>query len=179
MSNIGNKSIVIPNAIKVLVKKNIVFIDGPLGESSQYIHHVNIIIKNNEMSIKLLCKKRKYKKFHGLYRSLINNMIIGVTNGFQKTLVLHGLGYKASIKDKTLAFSIGFSHIVYRKIPLDLNVSVSNQNKQINVSGINKEKVGSFTSQLRSIRTPEPYLGKGIRYIDEIINKKQGKKTTK
>lgn len=179
MSNIGNKPIIFTNSVKVLVNKKQVKVIGPRGELSLLVKHVSIIIEKEHIIVRLLHKKKLYKRYHGLYRSLINNMIIGVVDGFQKILILHGLGYRVTLKEKELAFSIGFSHIIYKKVPYDLTVVVSNQNKRIQILGINKEKVGLFSSQLRIIRPPEPYLGKGIRYADELIIKKQGKTSAK
>jgi len=179
MSNIGNRPIVFTNSVKVLVNKNEVKVIGPRGELSLFVKHVSIIVENQHIIVRLLHKKKLYKRYHGLYRSLINNMIIGVMDGFQKTLILHGLGYRVTLKENELAFSIGFSHIIYKKVPPGLTVIVSNQNKKIQILGINKEKVGLFASQLRIIRPPEPYLGKGIRYADELIIKKQGKTSAK
>merc|ERR1712164_151393 len=99
MSNIGNKPIIIPNMMKVSIENNIVYVEGPLGKLSQKVQHVNVIIRERIIFIKLAHKKKKFKKFHGLYRSLINNMINGAVNGFQKVLILNGLGYKVSIKN--------------------------------------------------------------------------------
>lgn len=179
MSKIGNKVIIIPKGTNVSIKKNEISIRGPYGELSLSIKYVSITIEDNKIIVKLIYKRNKYKKYHGLYRSLINNMIIGVNNKFQKELLLSGVGYKVNMENNKLAFSIGFSHTVYRKIPPGLSVEILNQNKNIKIVGIDKGLVGLFASQVREIRVPECYLGKGIRYSNEIIIKKQGKTNTK
>jgi len=179
MSNIGNKIIYFPKDVKVSNKNNIISVVGPKGSLSLKFHNVEVLIKDLSIKILPLNQTTRYKKFHGLYRTLINNMIVGVIQGFTKKLILNGLGYRANIENDTLVLSIGFSHTVYRKIPDDLDVSISDQNKIIEIFGINKELVGLFASQIRSIRPPEPYLGKGIKYSYEKINKKQGKTNIK
>lgn len=172
MSKIGNKSISMSKKTIINIKNNIIYIKGPVGSLSLFIKYVNIKLIENKIIVRALNKKNKYKKYHGLYRSLINNMVLGVNHIFKKELILHGVGYRINIENNILAFSIGFSHIVYKSIPRGISVNIGKQNKSITITGINKELVGSYASQLRSIRPPECYLGKGIRYSDEIIIKK-------
>jgi large subunit ribosomal protein L6 len=179
VSNIGNKIIIFPKEVKVSIKISTVSVTGPKGSLCLKFHNVNITIKDLSIIVSPISTAAKYKKYHGLYRTLINNMIIGVVKGFVKILHLNGLGYRANIENNTIALSIGFSHTVYKKIPEGLSVNIVDQNKTIEISGINKELVGLFASQIRHVRPPEPYLGKGIKYSDEKINKKQGKTNIK
>lgn len=179
MSNIGNKIIYFPKNVTVSNECNVITVIGPKGTLDLKCQNVEVIIQDLSIKVLPIDRSTKYKKFHGLYRTLINNMIIGVVDGFTKKLILNGLGYRASIENTMLVLSVGFSHSVYRKIPKDLDVSILDQNKAIQISGINKELVGLFASQIRNIRPPEPYLGKGIKYSYEKINKKQGKTNIK
>merc|ERR1711862_301340 len=112
---------------------------------------------------------KKLKKYHGLYRSLIQNMIIGVNSGFKKELIIEGVGYRANLENNRIAFSLGFSHVIYKSIPNTLSITMENQNKKIIISGNNKQVVGLYAATIRKLRPPECYLGKGIRYSNEII----------
>jgi len=179
VSNIGNKIILLPKEVKISIKDNIVSVIGQKGSLNLRIRNVSIRINDTTISVLPLNSNIKYKKFQGLYRTLINNMILGVSKGFKKKLILNGLGYRASIENNKVALSIGFSHIVYKAIPKNLNVNIIDQNKIIEISGIDKELVGLYAAQIRSVRPPEPYLGKGIRYSYESLAKKQGKTNIK
>merc|ERR1712151_1006041 len=117
--------------------------------------------------MKVFNNSPKYKKYLGLYRNLVNNMIIGNSLGFKKELIINGVGYRVTLENNLLMFSIGFSHIVYKKIPSSISIDITNQNKHIIVKGNNKEHVGLYAAEIRSLRPPECYLGKGIRYNNE------------
>ncbi len=183
MSRIGKKNIPIPEGVEVKIEDNNVKIKGPKGELEREIRpEINVEIKDKEIkvSVKELSpremKKRakEIKAFWGLSRALIANMVIGVVNGYEKKLQIEGLGYKASLEGKDLVLNIGFSHPVKIKVSEDLEVKV--EKNIISVFGIDKEKVGLLAAKIRKAKPPEPYKGKGIRYVGEVVRKKEGKK---
>ncbi|RKY39350.1 MAG: 50S ribosomal protein L6, partial [Candidatus Omnitrophota bacterium] len=135
-------------------------------------------VKEKEIIIKREGEDKKTKSLHGTFRALINNMVIGVTQGFKKELEIVGIGYKAQLKGTNLVLQLGFSHPVEVPIPSDLKVTLGGANK-ITIEGIDKQKVGQFAAQIRAIYPPEPYKGKGIRYVQEIVRKKLGKAMAK
>jgi len=177
MSRIGKKPILIPENVEVKIENHQVLIKGPKGEISQEISP-EISVEKKEDKIIIVSPKRKTKKtpaLWGLTRALLQNHVIGVTQGFEKQLEIRGIGYKASLEgEKTLKLEVGFSHPVKLEIPADLNVSI--EKNIIKVSGIDKQKVGEFAAKIRKVRPPEPYKGKGIRYVGEKVRKKEGKK---
>jgi len=181
MSKIGDEPILISKDIEVQIKENSIYIKGARGHLDLSFINVSVTLLNNKLIVTPLLskKKNKFKNFHGLYRSLINNMVIGVTKGYSKELLLKGVGYKVNLEGDSLTFSLGFSHPVYKSIPSGLSVEVSGQNRNIKISGNDKNSVTLFASQIRRIRPPDPYLGKGIRYVDEIVKKKVGKANSK
>jgi large subunit ribosomal protein L6 len=176
MSRIGKKPILIPQGVEIEIKDSVVTIKGPKGEISQEIPP-EILIEKKEDKI-IVSPKRKTKRtsaLWGLTRALLQNHVKGVTEGFEKQLEIRGIGYKASLEGaKTLKLEVGFSHPVKLEIPEDLKVSV--EKNIIKVSGIDKQKVGEFAAKIRRVRPPEPYKGKGIRYVGEKVRKKEGKK---
>merc|ERR1712196_518527 len=132
---------------------------GPKGNLQLKFKYIVILVKNETITINPLYKNtKKYKRYHGLYRSLINNMIIGVSHGFKKILIIEGVGFRASLIDNMLALSIGFSNIIYKKIPNNLSVNISNQNKKIIIEGNDKINVGLFAAMIRKLKPPECYL---------------------
>lgn len=150
-------------------------IKGPLGSLTKLFKpHIGVTIDSNGITLVPTNETLQAKALWGTYASHIKNMIAGVNKVFEKKLVIEGIGYKADVKGKDLVLSVGFSHTVVLPIPADLKVSTEKNN--ISVSGIDCEKVGQFAAQIRSSKKPEPYLGKGIRYSDEMIRRKQGKK---
>ena len=152
---------------------------GPKGELSRTLHPlVSISQEGNVVSIQRLKETKTANAIHGLERALVNNMVIGVTNGFEKTLSMIGVGYRAAVNGKTLTLSLGYSHPVEMAIPEGIKVEVV-KNTTIIVSGHDKEQVGQFSSDVRSKREPEPYKGKGVRYVDEYIRRKAGKSAAK
>lgn len=179
MSKKGNCSIFIPKGVNIELKNMNVQITGPLGALALKISCVDVNVINNLAYVKPQASINKYKKYHGLYRSLIQNMVIGVTQGFHKHLSIKGVGCSFHIVKKNLAISIGFSHIVIKKIPNMLSVFVYNQYQSIRIEGIDKHKVGLFSASIRSIKKPDSYLGKGIRYNDEDVVTKEGKNKSK
>lgn len=180
MSKIGKKAIIIPEKTIVKIKNNIINISGPRGIEFLKLKNIDVRIQNMLIVINTPNQGiKKLKKYHGLYRSLIQNMIIGVNIGFKKELIIEGVGYRANLEKERIAFSLGFSHVIYKSIPHTLSINMENQNKKIIISGNNKQIVGLYAATIRKLRPPECYLGKGIRYSNEIIIKKQGKSTSK
>lgn len=178
MSRIGRKPIDLPESIKVSINEmNEVEIEGPKGKLT---HKLPSIIKmrhseeSNKLQLSKVCEAKTAKKLHGISRTLINNMILGVTNGFEKKLKIQGVGYRGYIKNKKLVLNVGYSHEIIIVFPEDIEIRVEN-NVDITVSGLSKELVGETAAKIRSVRPPEPYKGKGIKYLNEKINIKVGK----
>ena len=176
MSRIGKLPIAVPAGVTVTVdENNLVTVKGPKGTLTQ---QVNPIITINQENGKLVLTRpsdaKPHKAMHGLYRALVANMVHGVTEGFSKTLEMVGTGYRASVENNVLTINIGFSHPVILTAPEGITYSCPTQTK-ITVSGIDKQKVGNLAADIRAIRKPEPYLGKGIKYEDEVIRRKEGK----
>ncbi len=175
MSRIGKKPILIPKGVEVKIDKNCFFVKGPKGELNFEIHpSIEIMTKENEISVKVKNPEIKENKaLWGLYGSVIKNMILGVTNGFLKKLEINGVGYKAQLSGEKLILNVGFSHPVEFAIPKGITITVDKN--VISISGIDKQLVGETAARIRAIRPPEPYKGKGIKYVDEIIRRKAGK----
>lgn len=177
MSRIGNRIITIPENVTVSVNGNIVSVKGPKGELSTEINR-NITVEINETELKVVARNENFKNFHGTANANISNMIEGVTTGFEKKLEAIGVGYRFTIKGNTLVVAAGFSHPVELEIPEGISVE-SPSNTQLIIKGIDKCLVGEFAANIRKIRKPEPYKGKGIRYKDEVVIRKAGKKAAK
>jgi len=177
MSRIGRLPIEIPAGVTVtLADNNVVTVKGPLGTLTRTLHPVmTIAIEGNHVIVSRPNDTKENKALHGLTRVLINNMVIGVTKGFSKTLVVNGVGYKIAVEGKKVVFNVGFSHNVPVEIPAGLTAKVSENALELTVSGIDKELVGQFAANLRDIKRPDPYHIYGIRYKDEVIVKKVGK----
>ncbi len=176
MSRIGRKPIPIPQNVKVAVEgANTVVVEGPKGRLSlQVSPRMNIVVEDSQVRVERPTDLKMDRALHGLYRSLINNMVIGVTNGYKKELELVGVGYKAQVKGNVLVLEVGFSHPVNYSIPEDVKISTPKPT-QIVIEGIDKQKVGQVAAEIRKIRPPEPYKGKGIKYVGERIRRKAGK----
>lgn len=175
MSRVGKKLILIPERVEVKTEGHKVTIKGPKGELFYEIHpEIKVEIKEGKISVLPSRKTKKTKSFWGLTRTLLANMIQGVTDGYEKKLAIEGLGYKASLEGKDLVVRVGFTHPVIVKVPEGINFSV--EKNIITISGINKELVGQISAKIRKIRPPEPYKGKGIRYLGEIVRRKVGKR---
>ena len=176
MSRIGYKPIDIPSGVTVEIKDNKVSVKGPKGSlSKDFSEHITINQEENQIMVARNSEKPKVKALHGTTRSLISNMIEGVKNGFSKTLELVGVGYRATAKGKGLSIALGFSHPVEIAPVEGINFTVEGNNKII-VEGIEKELVGQVAADIRANRPPEPYKGKGVKYSDEHIIRKEGKK---
>ena len=174
MSRIGNRIITIPAGVTVEEKDGIVTVKGPKGELSQPVLK-DISIKVEGTEVKLERANENAKALHGTMNSLINNMIIGVTKGYEKELEIIGVGYRFNVQGKKLVISAGYSHQVDVAVPEGITVE-SISNTEIKVKGIDKVLVGEFAANIRKVRPPEPYKGKGIRYKDEHVHRKEGKK---
>lgn len=175
MSNIGKKPVNIPEGVSVDINSNRVTVKGKLGELFMNFDRKIDIKKNEELiNVSRSSDKRKDRELHGLYRALLQNMIQGVSEGFKKELNFVGVGYGVEKKGDFLLVNAGFSHPIYFQIPKDINVDVP-KNTILIISGANKQNVGDVAAKIRSIRKPEPYKGKGIKYSDEHIRRKAGK----
>ena len=175
MSKIGKLPIAIPAGVTVTVAPGLVTVKGAKGELKQAVNdRVSVEVKGNEVIVNPVDNSKAANAAHGLYRVLINNMVKGVTEGYTKTLVINGVGYRAEVKGKELVMNLGYSSDFVAIIPEGLTVTTDPSGKII-ISGIDKQRVGEFSAQLRTLRMPEPYKGKGIRYDNEVIRRKVGK----
>lgn len=175
MSRLAKKPIVIPAKTEVSCTDGIVTIKGPLGVLARTFRpNVNIAVGNGEIQLTPVSDSLETRALIGTYAAHIKNMLAGVNKPYEKKLVVEGIGYKADVKGTTLAMALGFSHPVNVPIPADLKVTT--EKNTVIISGIDTDKVGQFAAQVRALKKPEPYLGKGIRYSDEVIRRKQGKK---
>ena len=175
MSKVGKLPVAIPAGVTVNVANGLISVKGPKGELKQSFHdEIDIKVEGTEVVFTTKNNAKQTNAYHGLYRSLINNMVKGVTDGFTKTLVITGVGYRAEVKGKELVMNLGYSSDYIAIIPEGLTV-VATPDGKLTVSGIDKQLVGEFCSQVRKLRKPEPYKGKGIRYETEVIRRKVGK----
>ncbi|QER41476.1 50S ribosomal protein L6 [Thermodesulfobacterium sp. TA1] len=185
VSRVGRKPIKVPNGVKISLKEDgIMIVEGPKGKLEKKLPPLvkvlmegdTIVVQQDEVRKKL---KNKAKAFQGLARALINNMVIGVTQGFQKVLDIVGLGYKAEVKGEEIIFSLGYSHPINFKLPKGITAKAERGTGEVQVrltlEGIDKELLGQVAANIRRLRPPEPYKGKGIRYADEVIYRKAGK----
>ncbi|MDD6224084.1 MAG: 50S ribosomal protein L6 [bacterium] len=176
MSRIGNRKILVPEGTTVTVENNTVNVKGPKGELSlELVKNITIEQAENELKVLRANDEKNTKAMHGTINANIKNMIEGVTNGFQKSLEIIGVGYRFNVNGNTLVINAGYSHPVEMKVPTGLTVE-SVSNTEICVKGIDKVLVGEFAANIRKVRKPEPYKGKGIRYKDEHVRRKEGKK---
>lgn len=176
MSRIGKKPVIIPEGVKVeLDDKNRVKISGKMGALEREIHpSIKLKVEDNEIVLTRSSESKFHKSLHGLSRSLLNSMVKGVTEGFEKVLEIEGVGYRANVEGDKLVIQVGYSHSIKIEPPKNIIFEVDKQ-KIIKVKGIDKQEVGEIAAQIRRLRKPEPYKGKGIRYSDEIVRKKVGK----
>ena len=175
MSRIGKKPITVPAGVTVKVEDNVVSVKGPKGELQRRIHNaMKVTLDNGVITVERPDDEKENRALHGLSRTLIHNMVEGVTNGFSKTLEIQGVGYRAAKQGKNINFTLGFSHPVVMEPPAGITFDVPQPNKIV-VSGSDKEKVGAVAAEIRNLRPPEPYKGKGIRYEGEHVRRKVGK----
>lgn len=174
MSRIGNRILTIPENVTVSVNGNIVTVKGPKGELSTEINpNITVTVEDNKLTVER--KNDNFKNFHGTANANIRNMIIGVTEGFEKKLEAIGVGYRFNVSGKTITVNAGYSHPIVVEIPEGITVEAPS-NTELTIKGIDKCLIGEFAANIRKIRQPEPYKGKGIRYKDEFIRRKEGKK---
>ena len=175
MSRIGKQPVAVPNGVTVKVEGQTIAVKGPKGELTRTVHpELGVAFANNEITVSRPSDEAHHKALHGLSRTLIANMIEGVTKGYQKQLEITGVGYKAEARPYGLQLSLGFSHVIEVKAPPGIKLSAP-QPTQIVVDGADKEVVGRLAAEIRQLRKPEPYKGKGIKYAGEVIRRKAGK----
>ncbi len=176
MSRIGIKPVPLPQGVKVTVTADLVTVEGPKGKLSQsYVPEVEIKVEGGAVVVSRKSDSKQAKAYHGLYRNLVNNMVTGVSAGFSRALMINGVGYKAELQGKILMLSLGYSTDFGVAVPEGITAVVEANGQKVVVSGSDRHAVGQFASEIRSLRLPEPYKGKGIRYEDERIRKKVGK----
>ena len=176
MSRIGNRKLVIPEGVTITEENNVVTVKGPKGElTTKLAENITIKVEGNTLEVLRSNDNNNTKTMHGIINALINNMMTGVTKGFEKGLEIIGVGYRFTLKGNVLVISAGYSHPVEMEIPEGITVEVPS-NTEVTVKGIDKVLVGEFAANVRKVRQPEPYKGKGIRYKDEHVRRKEGKK---
>lgn len=175
MSRIGKKPVTVPSGVTVTVENNFVTVKGPKGQlEAQFNTDLTFDVQENIVEIVRPSEAKFHKAIHGTTRALLNNMVVGVSEGFKKELKMVGVGYRSAMQGNTLVLQAGYSHPVEMILPEGITVEVV-KNTTIIVAGIDKQLVGEFSANIRDVRPPEPYLGKGIRYVDEHVRRKEGK----
>jgi len=175
MSRIGKKPVAIPKGVTVQVQENTVAVKGPKGELRRTLHEeMAVAMENDQVTVTRPSDEQRHRALHGLTRTLVQNMVDGVSKGFSKSLEIQGVGYKAEARPYGVNLIVGYSHPVKYEAPKGIKISVDN-NTMVKVEGADKELVGQVAAELRSVRPPEPYKGKGIRYVGEQVRRKAGK----
>ncbi len=176
MSRIGNKEIALPKGVEAKKDGNAVMVKGPKGSlRTALVEGIDVKIENNVVRFTRKDDEGKSKALHGLVRALVANNVLGVTRGFKKELDIVGVGYRAEVKGKEVVFQLGYSHPVRFPIPKGIDIAVDAKSGHITITGIDKQQVGQVAAEIRSLREPDPYKGKGIKYSDEVIRRKAGK----
>jgi len=180
MSRIGNKIITLPAGVSLDISAgNLVTVNGPKGTLSQQIDQdIMVEIEGSILTVKRPTEQKRHKAMHGLYRSLINNMVVGVSEGFQKNLEIIGVGYKAANQGNILELSLGYSHMIFMAIPSEIKVATAmekGKNPMVTLNGIDKQLIGQVAAKIKSLRPVEPYEGKGVRFVGEQVRRKAGK----
>lgn len=177
MSRIGKAPIQVPGKVKINIEDgNSVVVEGPKGALAQTFHpDMQVGLDEDVLVVKRPSDSQEHRSLHGLTRALLNNMVVGVSDGFTRKLLIEGVGYRAEMKGKTLVLNVGYSHPVEFEPPQDVEYAVEDRGKTIIVSGIDKQVIGELAAQIRKQRPPEPYKGKGIRYDGEYVRRKAGK----
>ncbi|WP_234736426.1 50S ribosomal protein L6 [Tellurirhabdus bombi] len=184
MSRVGNKVIALPEKVSVEVENgNVVTVKGPKGSLSQAISSdIKVEITDGELKVVRPSDQKRHKAMHGLYRALVNNMVTGVSTGYRIDLEIIGVGYKAVATNNILQLTLGYSHDVYVAIPAEIKVTTvteKGQNPKVILEGIDKQLIGDVAAKIRSLRKVEPYKGKGIRFVGEVVRRKAGKSSSK
>ena len=179
MSRIGKLPIAIPAGVTIDVKDNVITVKGPKGELKQAVNpNIKVEIEEGNINVSRPDDNRESRAQHGLYRALINNMVTGVSTGFKKELEIVGVGYKAESKGQVLQLTLGYSHAIYLKMPPEVSVNAvteRNKNPLITLESCDKQLLGQICAKIRSFRKPEPYKGKGVKFVGEVIRRKSGK----
>ena len=180
MSRIGKQPVIAPSGVTITVnKENVVTVKGPKGELKQAIDRdITVEVKDGEITFTRPTDQIRHRALHGLYRSLVSNLVKGVTDGYQRKLELIGVGFKAANQGNVIDLSLGFSHNIIFEVPKEIKVVTAQekgQNPTITLEGIDKQLIGQVAAKLRGLRKPEPYKGKGVRYVGEVVRKKAGK----
>src|SRR6266849_4848060 len=176
MSRIGKKEIPLPKGVEVKQDGNAVTVKGPKGTlSTALVPGIGVKVENNVVLFTRGDEEKRTRAFHGLMRALVANNVRGVTEGFKRELDIIGVGYRAEVKGKEVVFQLGYSHPVRFAIPQGIDIVVDGKSGHITITGIDKQKVGQTAAEIRSLREPDPYKGKGIKYSDEVIRRKAGK----
>ena len=180
MSRIGKLPIAIPAGVTIEMKDNVITVKGPKGELKQAVNpNIKVEIEDGQLTVARPNDNRESRAQHGLYRALINNMVVGVSEGFKKELEIVGVGYRATMKNpQTLELALGFSHVIYLQLPAEVKgnaVTERNKNPLITLESCDKQLLGQICAKIRSFRKPEPYKGKGVKFVGEVIRRKSGK----
>jgi large subunit ribosomal protein L6 len=176
MSRIGKKPIPLPKGVEVKKDGNAVTVKGPKGSlSTPLVPGIEVSIENNVVTFTRGDEENKSRATHGLMRALVANNVLGVTQGFKKELDIVGVGYRAEVKGKEVVFQLGYSHPVRFPVPKGIDIAVDGKSGHITVTGIDKQQVGQTAAEIRALREPDPYKGKGIKYSDEVVRRKAGK----
>ena len=179
MSRIGKLPIAIPAGVTVTLKDNVVTVKGPKGELSQYVNPlITVTIEGNEVVVSRSSDEKQERSLHGLYRALINNMVVGVSEGYKAELELVGVGYRVSNTGNVMELALGFTHPIFMVLPAEIKVETKterNKNPLITLESCDKQLLGAVCAKIRSFRKPEPYKGKGVKFVGEVIRRKSGK----
>lgn len=176
MSRIGKAPIQVPGPVKINVNGDTVQVEGPKGKLSQTFHpEMTIELEDGVLTVKRPSDSRDHRSLHGLTRALLNNMVVGVSDGFSRVLLIEGVGYRAEMNGSTLVLNVGYSHPVEFSPPQDVKYDVEDRGKKIIITGIDKQVIGELAAQIRKQRPPEPYKGKGVAYQGEFVRRKAGK----
>jgi large subunit ribosomal protein L6 len=176
MSRVGRKPIELPSGVEAKLETGKVLLKGPLGEISQDVHpKLKVTKENNTLVVQRPSDQKIYRELHGLTRNLIANMVTGVSKGYERTLEIAGVGFKAAVSGSNIMLNLGFSHPIVYPLPKGIKASVDAKQTTITLKGIDKQLIGQIAANLRSLKKPEPYKGKGIKYGGEVIQRKEGK----
>ena len=179
MSRIGKLPIAIPAGVTVTLKDNVVTVKGPKGELSQYVNPlITVTVEDNTVVVSRSSDEKQERAFHGLYRALINNMVVGVSEGYKAELELVGVGYRVSNTGNVMELALGFTHPIFMVLPAEIKVETKterNKNPLITLESCDKQLLGAVCAKIRSFRKPEPYKGKGVKFVGEVIRRKSGK----
>ena len=179
MSRIGKLPIAIPAGVTVTLKDDVVTVKGPKGELSQYVNPlITVTVEGNEVIVSRSSDEKQERAFHGLYRALINNMVVGVSEGYKAELELVGVGYRVSNTGNVMELALGFTHPIFMVLPAEIKVETKterNKNPLITLESWDKQLLGAVCAKIRSFRKPEPYKGKGVKFVGEVIRRKSGK----